>query len=318
MQALRLQSERALAFYFGELHALGSELSLDSSLVKIAPELQDLAGHSGDTSVQRADEPYRRAITGIYSRLAATAQAIGLQPRLPRPPVAQSEPYASPEALLADLDILVRSLNPNAPASLARGRLRHLRRAVDIFGFHLAGLDLRQNSDVHERTVAELFEVAGPGGPTISASRRRPRRDPAEGADEPAPARFAVRQILGRDAQGACDPAPGGGRPRGVRQGGGAELCDLEDERRFDLLETALLLKEVGLLRPRPAALDVNIVPLFETIADLQACHETMERLLSLPEYAALVDSRGKLQEVMLGYSDSNKDGGFLTSGWEL
>src|SRR6516225_10476145 len=85
-----------------------------------------------------------------------------------------------------------------------------------------------------------------------------------------------------------------------------------------DVLETAVLLKEAGLLRPREGALDLDIVPLFETIEDLRHCGDVMDELLSLPEYARLLDSRGRTQEVMLGYSDSNKDGGFLTSGWEL
>src|SRR6267142_927118 len=86
-----------------------------------------------------------------------------------------------------------------------------------------------------------------------------------------------------------------------------------------DLLEVALLLKEVGLLQPgETARLDVNIIPLFETIADLQGCGPIMDQLFSVPYYRALLASRGNVQEVMLGYSDSNKDGGFLTANWEL
>ncbi len=85
-----------------------------------------------------------------------------------------------------------------------------------------------------------------------------------------------------------------------------------------DILETAVLLKEVGLLRPRDGALDIDIVPLFETIEDLRNCGPIMDKLLGIFEYARLVENRGRVHEVMLGYSDSNKDGGFLTSGWEL
>ena len=84
-----------------------------------------------------------------------------------------------------------------------------------------------------------------------------------------------------------------------------------------DLLELALLLKEVGLVRAGGTS-DINVIPLFETIEDLRACAEVMDRLFSIPAYRALLDSRGGVQEVMLGYSDSNKDGGFVTSGWEL
>jgi phosphoenolpyruvate carboxylase len=85
-----------------------------------------------------------------------------------------------------------------------------------------------------------------------------------------------------------------------------------------DILEVAVLLKEVGLMRPREECLRVDIVPLFETIDDLRRCGAVMDALLSLPEYRRLLASRGNIQEVMLGYSDSNKDGGYLTSTWEL
>jgi len=85
-----------------------------------------------------------------------------------------------------------------------------------------------------------------------------------------------------------------------------------------DILEVAVLLKEVGLLRPREARLDVDIAPLFETIGDLQRCGRIMDELLGLPAYRRLIASRDGIQEVMLGYSDSNKDGGYLTSTWEL
>src|SRR5260370_37947793 len=85
-----------------------------------------------------------------------------------------------------------------------------------------------------------------------------------------------------------------------------------------DILEVAVLLKEVGLLRPREGRLDVDIAPLFETIGDLQRCGRIMDELLGLPAYRRLLASRDGTQEVMLGYSDSNKDGGYLTSTWEL
>ena len=162
-QTIAMQSKRALDFYLDELHLLGAELSLDRARVSISAQLQDLVGRSPDDSPRRAAEPYRRAIVGIYARLVATARGFGHEV-LPRHAVAEAQPYASAAELRADLDVLYRSLHANGSALLARGRLRDLRRAVEVFGFHLASVDLRQNSDVHERVLAELF-----------AGRRRPR-----------------------------------------------------------------------------------------------------------------------------------------------
>src|SRR4029077_4031531 len=103
---------------------------------------------------------YRRAIVGIYARLAATAWSLD-KLEAPYPPVGQAPAYAAASDLEADLDTIDQSLTENGSAALARGRLRSLRRAVDVFGFHLASLDLRQNSDVHARIMAELVETAG-------------------------------------------------------------------------------------------------------------------------------------------------------------
>src|SRR5262249_34448057 len=127
--------------------------------VSISVGLGELANHSPDHSPRRAAEPYRRAIVGIYARLVATARAFG-QAVLPRHSVLEAQPYGEAAELRSDLDIIYRSLHANGSALLARGRLRALRRAVDVFGFHLASVDLRQNSDVHERVVAELVKTA--------------------------------------------------------------------------------------------------------------------------------------------------------------
>jgi phosphoenolpyruvate carboxylase len=155
-----MQSNRALSFYLDELHLLGGELSLDVDLVRTSEDLRKLAERSPDRSPHRRDEPYRRAISGIYARLTATAWVLD-RFQAPRGAVAEAPAYESVEELQADLDVLHRSLAGNGSEILARGRLRALRRAVNVFGFHLAAVDLRQNSDVHERTVSELFELAG-------------------------------------------------------------------------------------------------------------------------------------------------------------
>ena len=321
--ALRLQSTAVLDFYLEEVHTLGSELSLSRTLLKVTPELEALAASSPDNSPHRVDEPFRRALTGIYARLAATARALDHHEAL-RHAVGDAHPYSSAEQLRADLDILSDSLHLHGAKLIADGRLRRLRRAVQIFGFHLAPLDLRQNSDVHARTVGELLECAGrlPQGGYAALDEEariallseeiaspRPLYSPflpyTEESQGELAIFFAVRELRQRYGEAALPNAI-------ISKTDGVS----------DLLEVALLLKEAGLLRWRGgtarAEADLNIIPLFETIADLRNSAGVMQRLFELPVYRALVESRGQEQEVMLGYSDSNKDGGFLTSGWEL
>jgi phosphoenolpyruvate carboxylase len=316
-QALRLQSTRALSFYLEELHLLGAELSLDGRLVGISDELAALAERSPDKSQNRRNEPYRRAIAGIYARLAATAwELIRLQ--APHPAVGDAPPYADVVSLAADLAVLHRSLTANGSTTLARGRLKTLRRAVDVFGFHLAGLDMRQNSDVHERVVGELLEIASPG--TGYAGLAEDRRVELL-LTEIATSRPLTSPFVAYATETASELAIVRAAAGAHRQYGRAAVPNYvisKADSPSDVLEVALLAKEAGLLRPREATLDLNIVPLFETIDDLRNCGGVMDRLLGLPQYARLLESRGGWQEVMLGYSDSNKDGGFLTSGWEL
>src|SRR6266481_3596214 len=289
---LRMQSSRVLRYYLEQLHVLGSELSLAAHLADVSEDLRALAGRSPDTSPHRSGEPYRLAVSGIYARLTATA-------------------------IKADLDILHRSLIANNSGVIARGRLRLLRRAVDCFGFHLANLDMRQNSAVHERTVAELIDAAMPGMSYLALSEE---------------ARISLLTNELRNARPLAsafvkysDETVG---ELGVFHAAaeahirfGAEVipqCIISMCKGVsDMLEVALLLKEVGLVNPSGRSA-INIVPLFETIEDLQASAAIMDRMLSIHDYRKLVDSRGLVQEVMLGYSDSNKDGGFVTSGWEL
>jgi phosphoenolpyruvate carboxylase len=315
-QAITLQSKRALDFYLEELHLLGGELSLDRGRVSISQQLEDFVRRSADASPRRTAEPYRQAIVGIYARLVATARSFG-QDVLPRHAVTNALPYGTAAELRADLDILHRSLFANGSALLARGRLRDLRRAVDVFGFHLASIDLRQNSDVHERTMVALFAAAG--GPDYAAldeagrvalligelSTARPLVSPFVTYSEEASEELAIVR-----ATAEAHRLYG---PQSVPNYVISKAASVSD-----VLEVAMMLKEVGLLRPADGHLAVNIVPLFETIDDLRNCGPVMDALFSIPDYVRLLDIRGRVQEVMLGYSDSNKDGGFLTSGWEL
>ncbi|WP_298371658.1 phosphoenolpyruvate carboxylase [Azospirillum sp.] len=315
--AMRMQSTRALTFYLEELHTLGAELSLHTRNVSVSEPLRQLADLSPDSSAHRKMEPYRLAISGIYARLATTLRQLDGRESA-RHAVGAAQPYATAAELRADLDILDRSLTVNGSAALAKGRLRHLRRAVDLFGFHLASVDLRQNSDVHERSVAELLAFANPDirYSDLSEDERielllaelqtnRPLASSYADYSEETSSELAILRAAAESR---------------ARFGANAVVnCVIsKTDGVSDILEVAVLLKEAGLLRPKDGALDLNISPLFETIGDLRNCAATMDRLLSLPAYRRFLDSRGGVQEVMLGYSDSNKDGGFLTSGWEL
>jgi phosphoenolpyruvate carboxylase len=315
--ALNAQSRKALSYYLEQIHELGGELSSSELLVTISDELRALDERSPDRNPHRDDEPYRRAIAGIYARLAATARELDHMEAL-RHAVAEAPPYANCAELAADLDIIDRSLRENGSALMARGRLRRIRRAIELFGFHLAPLDLRQNSDVHARVVHELFETARPG--TDYAGRSEEGRIALLLAELATP-RLLASPYWHYSEETADELAIFHAARDMHRRYGKAAIQNViisKNEGVSDILEVALLLKEAGLLRPREGELDVNIVPLFETIGDLERAGAVMDRLFSLPAYKRLLESRDNLQEVMLGYSDSNKDGGFLMSNWAL
>jgi phosphoenolpyruvate carboxylase len=312
---LRMQSSRILNFYLEQLHALGAELSIAAHLADVSEQLRSLAQRSPDTSPHRSGEPYRLAVSGIYARLAATA--LKLEVETTRKPVGEGAPYASAAEFKADLDILDRSLIANNSRVIARGRLRLLRRAADCFGFHLANLDIRQNSAVHERTIAELIDAAMPGTSYLALGEEaRIALLAAElRSTRPLTSSFVKysEETVGELAVFHAAAESHGRFGAEVIPQCIISMCKGVS----DMLEVALLLKEAGLVDPKGRSA-LNIVPLFETIEDLQASAAIMDRLLSLHDYRRLVDSRGAVQEVMLGYSDSNKDGGFVTSGWEL
>ena len=316
-RALRMQSARILTWYLEQLHELGADIPAATSVVDASPELLELAARSPDPNPQRADEPYRRALTGLYARIAATARELDHLEAM-RHAVGEAPPYAGAEEFAADLDTLHHSLCGHRSGLLARGRLRSLRRAVRVFGFHLATVDLRQNSEVHERVVAELIAAARPG------IDYRALGEPGRVAlltEELATSRLLASPYVdySEETRGEleiCRAAADMRRRYGTACIANYVISKADDV--SDVLEVALLLREAGLLRPHEDRLDLNIVPLFETIADLRNAGAVMDRLLGLPGYARLLASRGGTQEVMLGYSDSNKDGGFLTSGWEL
>ena len=315
--ALGRASAAAIEHYLNELHALGGELSISSEHAVVDAGVEALAEASGDVSASRADEPYRRAISGIYARLAATYETICHRPP-PRPSAIKGEPYARADELRADLRAIGKALDEGGGIYSGGGALSRLIRAVDVFGFHLASLDLRQNSDVHERCVAELLAKAGVEGDyralgeeeRVALLRRelaspRPLTSPYMGySDETATELsilHAAAEAKARYGEAAITTAI-------ISKATGVS----------DMLELWLLLKEAGLYTPGdPPSARIMVVPLFETIADLEAAATIMRAYFALPEMAALAHARGH-QEVMVGYSDSNKDGGYLTSTWSL
>jgi phosphoenolpyruvate carboxylase len=307
----------ALNRYTVELTALEQELSMSSRLVAVTDQLIALAADCDEPA--RGDEPYRRALRVIHARLTATAKQI-----LDEEPDDLLDlglsPYSTPGEMLADLDTVDASLRAHGSALLADDRLARLREAVDVFGFHLSGLDLRQNSDVHEEVIAELLAWAGVHPDYCSLSEdervnilaeelgtRRPLVGDREQLSELAQKELAIVAAAARAVEIYGPPSV----PNYI-----ISMCRSVS----DLLEAGILLKESGLL---DASADephcpVGIVPLFETIDDLHRGASILEAALDLPVYRSIVRARGDSQEVMLGYSDSNKDGGYLTANWAL
>jgi phosphoenolpyruvate carboxylase len=318
--ALVRQSTTILDFYLDEIHALGAELSISTLMVGVSPQLQALADASPDTSAHRTDEPYRRALIGIYGRLAATARALGATNIL-RQEVAAVPPYTDAAGFSADLQVIADSLATHHGTVLIKPRLAPLKRAADIFGFHLATLDMRQSSDVHERVLAELFAFAKVEPDYSALPEQRKIELLLAELDQP---RLLYSPYLAYSDETDSELTILR-TAREIRQRYGARAIRnyiiSHTETVSDLLEVLLLQKETGLLRPQADAgdeLDLMVIPLFETIPDLQRAADIMDSVMAMPQVSRLIARQGQLQEVMLGYSDSNKDGGFLTSNWEL
>ena len=319
--AVSRQAETALRFYLTELHELGAELSLSAMLAAVTPELRALAASSPDANAHREDEPYRRALIGMYARLAATLHALTGTEAL-RHAVAPQRPYTDPAELLADLRVIDASLRAHRAEALAMPRLAPLMRAVQVFGFHLATVDLRQSSDKHEAVLAELLRVAAiePGYAALAEAERRALL--LRMLDDPRPLRVpsATYSALVQSELAIFEAALELRRRHGRETIRHAIISHTETV--SDLLEVLLLQKEAGLLRGTLAAgdatADLIVSPLFETIADLRNAAPIMAEYYALPGIAELVQRSGAEQDVMLGYSDSNKDGGFFTSNWEL
>jgi phosphoenolpyruvate carboxylase len=315
-EAVTRQARTAFAYYLEEVNALGAELSMSLRLLEPTPALLRLAHSARDPSPHRQDEPYRQALSGMYSRLAATArERAGFVP--PREPHRAAEPYAGEAAFAADLQVIAESLASHGASKLAAVRLRPLQRALGVFGFHLAAIDLRQNADVHEVVVADLLAAVGvaPDYLALQEPERvalllrelataRPLVSPHLAYAEKTQGELAILRAAA-EIHSLYGPAA---LPHYII----SKAASVSD-----LLEVALLLKEVGLFTLE-RGLAMDIIPLFETIADLENARGVMSAAFALPAYRKWVAGRGDVQEVMLGYSDSNKDGGYLTANWAL
>lgn len=326
-QALLRQCAHALRHYLLEVHALATELSVSQSLMQITPELAALAQASKDPSVHREDEPYRRVFIHIYARLAATGLSLTGR-KLARRQVYDATPYESARAFEQDLRIIADSLDTHHGSLIARLRLTHLIQAIGIFGFHLATVDLRQSSDVHERVLSELMHTARVtlDGKAVNYAQLdeaaririlrqelrelRPLVSPWTGYSAETEKELAILRMAA-----SCRSRFG---EAAIRQS-----IVSHTETLSDLLEVLVLQQETGLATPtvdsQTHQTGLMVVPLFETIPDLERGPEIMDAWLSLPEVGARVRQvQNGIQEVMLGYSDSNKDGGYLTSNWSL
>ncbi|WP_238422333.1 phosphoenolpyruvate carboxylase [Gordonia sp. 'Campus'] len=319
--ATTLAAQTAVGHHLSELETLAQELSMSARLIDTDETLLELAGVAADEP--SADEPFRLALRHIRSRLIATARDMFDDDFLTAGDLflIDGKPsYADAGELLTDLDVIDAALRANKDDSIADDRLSSLREAVRTFGFHLSGLDMRQNSDTHEEVVAELLAWAGvcPDYASLDEAARvailsdelrarRPLTRPDAALSELATKELGIVRAAARAVATFGPEAV----PNYI-----ISMCTSVS----DMLEALILLKEAGLYDPNDddPRCSVRVVPLFETIEDLQQGAETLLAVLEVPFYRAMVESQNGMQEIMLGYSDSNKDGGYMAANWAL
>ena len=320
---VRYATDRAagtiLRHYVKQLHSLERELSFSDRLTQVSVDLVELANRGQNDVPNRVDEPYRRAVHGIRGRVAATAIS-RLGASVVEGDWSCHEPYSSVEEMRADLDVVEASLRRSHDDLIADHRLADIQGATDVFGFHLYSLDLRQNSESHEDILTELFRLSG----VAEDYRSLPERRRVEiltreltSARPLVPRGVELSEVTARELgimRAAADAVEAYGPevvPHCI-----ISMCSSVS----DLLEPMILLKEVGLISVEDGAPSgtVDVIPLFETIEDLQAGASVLREAWDVPLYRRYVASRGDLQEVMLGYSDSNKDGGYFAANWAL
>ncbi|HEX8680674.1 MAG TPA: phosphoenolpyruvate carboxylase [Ardenticatenaceae bacterium] len=315
-ETLREQKAMALRLYQQSLDRMHGHLST-SDRYGISEELQRSLAADAELFPDRArfveerypHQPYRQKMHFVYQKLAATLednQRPWRAERLPRP-----RAYADVDAFLAELRMVQQSLcDYPGGQRLAEGRLATLVRQVEIFGFHLATLDVRQHADRHRSALAEVFQRYGLDYGHWPEARRaelltsellNPRPltphhlDFTEETNETLEIFRLIRRAHERVGHRAVENYV-------ISMTTGAS----------DVLAVLLMAKDAGI------ADDINVVPLFETVADLHAAPAIMEELFENPAYRQHLEKLGWAQQIMIGYSDSNKDGGYVTANWEL
>ncbi len=311
-QALELMREQCLRLLEARVGVLAGRLSISERVSGPAPRLEPILSAGTelfpDWAAQLAqinpEEPYRRALTFVRERVRATRRG-------------DPGAYAEPGELLADLRVVERSLRDGAGAFAAAGDLHDVIREVEVFGFHFARLDIREHAKVHRRSLAEIYA-------TLEIC------DDYEGLSDDERISLLLTGIADRRPLVPADIAGFSEGTRetietfralrtalsGVHQGAIQSYIVSGTEGPADLLEVLLLMKEASLAGAGGERAWLRVVPLFEAGATLDAAPETMDRLLREPIYREALRSVGDEQEVMIGYSDSNKDVGYVASGW--
>ncbi len=318
MLAAQLQASKVFTYYHQQLVSLYERLSLSAHMmVSTTQDLLDLANYSRDHSIFRQYEPYRLAVVTLLNRLKATSHELCTHHNPLLAPEKSIGRYHHADDFLQDLYVIRDSLNTCSGVLFTQGILNELIASVEMFGFHLASIDLRQDSSTHEQCVSELLKNAGIEPDYVHL-------------DEASKCAILLRQLTQDPRTLSCSQIAQSDLLK-------SELTILKTAKFLqdtygkniikqniishstsvsDLLEVALLFKEVGLASHIHC--DILITPLFETIHDLQRAPEVMSAYFQLPLVRTWLSSRQYEQEIMLGYSDSNKDGGYLLSSWQL
>ena len=305
------QCELITTYYIEKLNSLYRTFSMSSHVTKGSKELVELANRSSDTSEYREKELYRKAISYIKEKLENTREYLLQDKEL-------EDKYFTADEFIDDLTIIEKSLLENKGEILVTGEFEELLNVVKIFGFYLASIDMRQDSSVYEASVAELLSSANIEKDYSSLSEeekcelllKQLKEDPRPLSinDENKQSEELRKELaIFRTARKLKDKLG----DNVIKQNIISHTTSVSD-----LLELAIMLKEVGLVGSDFARL--QLVPLFETIEDLENSYEVMDKYLSLDIVKKWVSDNRSYQEIMLGYSDSNKDGGYLSSGWSL
>lgn len=319
MQVLEVQHDHGLRNLVTQVEELAEELSTSSRLRHVTAELSDALDEDRRSLPEvwqrfhllNRDEPYRLKCAFIHQRLANTRHRYAQDARH-----VPGRDYRSSLDLLEELRVMHRSLRDNAGQLIAEGVLMRLMRNVTTFGFHLATMDIREHAERHHAVLEQLHERIGVRYDSLDRSarevlltaelaNRRPLASPTTALGEAETATFgtfvSIREALDRFGPGAIESYIVS-MTRGVD----------------DVLAPAVLARDAGLIDLHSGIARVGFVPLFETIDELRRAGELLDGLLNCAPYRQIVELRGNTQEVMLGYSDSNKIGGITTSQWEI